>query len=390
MENTKSVRMILPFFMANGLLYGMNSLYYSFIPKYLKDFGGKGDGEIGIILSIGPLVGIISLIFFGVMSDKAKYKNNVLMLIISISAVLFYMIRINNSLGYFIFIFAAFMFVLSPFGGLLDAISLEYTTAAQIKYGPIRCTGSLIFGVISLLLTLILTFFGDSVDVTIIFPVFVCMAILSVISVKMMPAVKGHAHGKKKLPVMDFFKDKTCITLMAILFAGQFSFGCFYNFMQNFMENNLNLAPWVWGLSVFFMIIGEVIFFFKYDYFFKRFSIKTIVLFAVVTQVLRYVSLAFLHDKISILITNLLTGAFCGVMHYAASYYINLTVKKEMKALGQTLLFAISFYVPRFLSGIIGGITVERFGFSVLLAICAIINLIVLIISSFICFKNPA
>jgi PPP family 3-phenylpropionic acid transporter len=281
-------------------------------------------------------------------------------------------------------------FVLSPFGGLLDAISLEYTTAAQIKYGPIRCVGSLVFGVISLLLTLVLTFFGNYTDVRIIFPVFACMAVFAAVSVKLMPAVKGHAHGKRNLPVKEFFKDKTCIVLIIILFAGQFSFGCYYNFMQNFMEENLNLAPWVWGLSVFFMIVGEVIFFFKYDYFFKRFSIKKIVVFSILMQVLRYLSLAFLHDRISILITSLLTGSFCAVVHYAASYYINLTVKKEMKSLGQTLLFAISFYIPRFLSGIIGGFTVEHFGFAALMIICTVLNFILLAASKFMPIKNPA
>jgi len=388
-EQYRSVRFILPFFAANGLIYGLNSIYYSFIPKYLKDFGGKSDVDIGIILSIGPLIGIISLIFFGVVSDKAKYKNNVLTLIIAISAVLFYMIRLNNSLAYLVIIFAVFMFFLSPFGGLIDAVSLEYTTAAKIKYGPIRVTGSLFFGGISLILTLVLTFFGKYTDVGLIFPVFAVMAVFAIISVKMTPPVKGHAHGKKNLSYKEFFKDKACITLLVCLFVGQFSFGCYNNFMQNFLDINLKQAPWVWGLTVFVTIIGEIFFFIKFDYFFRRFSIKSIVVFSVLTQVLRYFSFAFLPYGVSVLVTSLMTGSFCTVINYAAAYYINLTVKKEMRALGQTLLYAISFYIPRFLSGIVGGFTVEKFGFGTLMLFCGVINLMLLFSTKFMPFRDP-
>ncbi|MCL2773178.1 MAG: MFS transporter [Oscillospiraceae bacterium] len=388
-QSSKSIRRtLIPFFLANGFIYGLSSLYYSFIPKYLKDIGGKSEGEIGAILSIGPLIGIVSLIFFGVISDKAKYKNNVLVVILIVTAAVFYIIQLSSSFIYFMIIFSVLMFFQSPFGGLIDAVSLEYTTVSSIRYGPIRVMGSLCFGLLSLGLSLILTFFKKYVDVRIIFPVFIVIAVGAVIAVKMMPAVKGHAHGKKKVSYREFFRDKTCIALMIMLFIGQFSYGCYNNFMQNFLGSQGN-PDWVWGLTVFFAIVGEVIFFIKFDYFFGRFRLKSIVLFCVATQVLRYLSFAFLPYGASILVTSLSTGAFCTVINYAASYYINLTVKPEMRALGQTLLYSISFYIPRFLSGWLGGIVVQTSGFQTLMIICAVINILILVSSKFMVFKEP-
>jgi len=382
------MKALLPFFIANALVHTLNAVYYSFIPKYLKDIAEKTDGEIGIILSVGPLVGIVSLIFFGIVSDKAKYKNNVLIVTIALCAVMFYMIRLNNSLLYLIIIFAFFMFFMSPYTGLLDAICLEYTTAERIKYGPIRVTGTICFGAAAMILTLVLTFLGDYADVKIIFPVFAFTALFCVIAIKKIPPVKGHARGKQNVSYREFFKDKMMITLFVIIFAVQFSFGAYYNFMQNFLEKTLNQPPWVWGVAVVFTIVGETIFFFKFEYFFKRFSIKTIVIFGVFTQVLRHLSLAFLPYGAAILITSLFTGSFTVVIFYAAAYYINMTVQKEMRAFGQTLLYSLSFSIPRFLAGILGGLTVERLGFTNLMMICAVINLIIFIATKFMPFKS--
>jgi len=386
---TQSLRRILaPFFFANGLIYGLNALYYSFLPKYLKDIAGKTEGEIGSLLSVGPLIGIISMIVFGIAADKAKIKNNVLMLIITVSAFIFCSLNFSGSYIFLMIILASLMFFQSPFGGLLDAVSLEFTTAAGFKYGPMRIMGSIGFGAFSLILTLIMSIFKDYTDVRIIFPAYIFIAAGASAAVKMMPKVEGYARGKTKVSYRDFFKDKTCITLLIFMFAGHFSFGCYNNFMQNFLEKNNN-PSWIWGLTVFFSIVGEIFFFWKFEYIFKRFKLKQIVVFAAVTQVLRYISFAFLPFSVSVLITSLLTGSFCTVINYAASYYINLTVRKEMRALGQTLMYLISFYIPRFLSGVLGGFVVQNYSFILLMNICAVINILLILSAKFLTFKEP-
>jgi PPP family 3-phenylpropionic acid transporter len=389
MEKPQSIRRLLaPFFIANGLIYGLNSLYYSFIPKYLKDIAGKTEGEIGGLLSIGPLVGIISMIFFGIAADKAKAKNNVLIFIIIISAIVFCSINFSNSYVFLMIIFAGLLFFLSPFGGLLDAISLEFTTAAGFKYGPMRIMGSVAFGAFSLIISLILSIFKNYIDVRIIFPAFVLAAAGAVIAVKMMPKVEGHARGKVKVSYKEFFKDKACITLLIFMFVGHFGYGCYVNFMQNFLEANNN-PSWIWGLVVFLTITGEIFFFWKFDYFFRRFRLKQIVIFCTLTQVFRYISFAFLPFGVPVLITSLLTGSFATILNYAAAYYVNLTVSKEMRALGQTLMYSISFFIPRFLAGILGGFVVQNYSFILLMQICAVINILLILSSKFLTFREP-
>lgn len=388
-KQTATFRFLLPFFTANALVYSLLAVYYSFVPKYLCDIAEKSDGEIGIILSVGPFVGIVSMIFFGIASDRAKYKNNVLIFIISAAAVVFYMARLSASLVYLIFVFGLFMFFLSPFGGLLDVVLLEYAVSAGIKYGPVRFFGSLCFGLIALFLTFALSFFGDYIDVRIIFPVFAVMALFAAVSTKKLPPVKGHARGKKNISYKTFFKDKTCVTLFIFIFAMQFAFGCYYDFTQNYLEKTLNLPPWVWGLTVFLTITGELVFFVKFDYFFRRFTIKNIVIFCVFMQFVRCLGFALLPFGAGVLCISLITGSFGTIMMYAAIYYLNLTLAKEMMAFGQTLLYAVSYYIPRGLAGVLGGFLVEKFGFTTLMLICAGLNLTLFLASGFMPFTNP-
>lgn len=381
LKQYNSVRFVIPFFAANGLIYGLNALYYSFIPIYLEQVCKFDEFQRGIILSIGPLVAIPALIFFGVMSDKAKYKNNVLICILIASSILFYAISLNSSFVYLVIIFAFMMFFLSPFGSLVDALSLEYTTTVRVKYGPIRIMGSIAFGVLSLILT-----FLTQININIIFISFIVMTAFAIFSTKMMPPIKGHARENKKISLKsfkDFFRDKTVVALFTILFIGQFSFGAYNNFMPNFMISKLNLPQWIWGLNVLLTIMGELIFFTKFDYFFKKFTIKQLLMFAVFTQVLRYLSFWLIPNGIGILVTSLLTGSFCTVINYVASYYINMTAKQEFRTTAQTLLYAVSFYIARFLSGFAGGLIANKAGFSILMMCCAILNIAVLIYAKF-------
>ena len=388
METQSVRRMLAPFFIANGLIYGLNALYFSFIPQYLRNIAGKTESEIGGLLSIGPLVGIVSMIVFGIAADKAKAKNNVLILIIAVSAAVFCMINISNAYIYLMAAFAGLLFFMSPFGGLLDAISLEFTTAAGFKYGPMRIMGSLAFGMFSLLFSLILSIFGEHVDVRIIFPAFVLVAAGAIISVRKMPQVKGHARGKVKVSYRDFFKDKMCVTLLIFMFVAHFGFGCYVGFMQNFLDD-MGEPPWVWGLVVFLTIVFELFFFWKFEYFFKRFTLRQIVIFSTLTQVLRYASFAFFQSAAMVLLTSLLTGSFATIINYAAAYYINRTVSNETRAYGLTIMYSVSFFIPRFLAGILGGFIVQNYGFILLMQICAGINVLLILSSKLLTFREP-
>lgn len=382
----KEIRYILPFFFGNAFIYGLNAIYYSFIPIYLENVSGKNEFERGIILSVGPLIAIIALIVWGAASDKAKYKNSVFILIVAASALMFYAVTFGNSLTYLVIIFAALMFFMSPYGSLIDALTLEYTSAAEIKYGPIRIIGTIVYGVISLVLT-----FLTQTNISIIFASFIVMSVLAILSIAAMPKIKGHARESKKLNYKEFFADKTVVSLIILLFISQFAFGCYNNFMPNYIVTTLNQPQWIWGLIVLLTISGELVFFIKFEYFFITFGIKRLTIFSLFMNLARYLMFALLPGAVWVIITSIVTGACCTILNYCASYYISKTVKKEMQASGQTVLYSISFYIPRVISGVAGGFIIGKTSYPVLNLICGLGFVVILLLcTKFFKLKMPS
>jgi MFS family permease len=74
-----------PFFVLYFLVYMLNVIYSTFFPVYLDGLDIPSE-QIGILLSIGPFINIFAQPFWGIASDRAKYKNTAVMVMFVFSA----------------------------------------------------------------------------------------------------------------------------------------------------------------------------------------------------------------------------------------------------------------------------------------------------------------
>ena len=133
----------LTLFGANFCIYGLNALYYNLMQKYLDTviLGANKTVIIGILLAIGPLVSIFAPILWGYVADRSKSKNAVLAVTVVFSALFFFLLMFNNSPIYLAIMLGILMFFMSAYPGIIDIITIEYTSANNMSYGPIRVTG---------------------------------------------------------------------------------------------------------------------------------------------------------------------------------------------------------------------------------------------------------
>jgi PPP family 3-phenylpropionic acid transporter len=96
----------------NFFIYGLNAVYNCFIPLYLGLH--FDDITVGGLLSIGPVVMMAAPLLWGMLSDKAKFKNNVLAFVVSGAAVIFFLIGLSSNLFYTAFMLAFSMFFMLP------------------------------------------------------------------------------------------------------------------------------------------------------------------------------------------------------------------------------------------------------------------------------------
>jgi MFS family permease len=174
--------------------------------------------------------------------------------------------------------------------------------------------------------------------------------------------MKGYAHNTGKLSFKPFFRDKKLMTMLVYMIVIQFSVGYMFNFVGVYVTAELGYDQWVWGAITFFSIIGEYAFFFVYDKIFKRFGTEKLLVFSAAMLVLRFLCVGLFKSPVILILSSILFGSFMTVLNYCATSYVNRTAPDELRASGQTFMYALGLSFPRFLSGALGGIMTDSFG----------------------------
>jgi MFS transporter, PPP family, 3-phenylpropionic acid transporter len=348
----------------NFFIYGLNALYNCFIPLYLGSL--FNDITVGGLLSIGPVIMMVAPLLWGVLSDKAKFKNNVLVFVVSGAAVTFFLIGLNSNLFYTAFMLAFCMFFMSPYGGLVDTVTLEASSETGLKYGPMRLMGTVGYGIIAMITSIL-----PSSNPMFLFGMYVAVAIIGVLFLKTAPQIAGHAAKKEKTNLTPLIRDKNMTLLIIIIFTMMFAFSYYSNFMPSYMTKTLGLPAYLWGINVFVTLIIEFPFFIWFDKIMKYFSLRQLLIVTVGVSALRYLLLSIVTNPVLILTVAALTGAWITISIYCGTYYINATVPDNIRASGQSYMYAVGYGTPKVIAGIGGGIMTRYLGVPVSFFICA-------------------
>ncbi|MCI8387828.1 MAG: MFS transporter [Clostridiales bacterium] len=369
----KNFKKTLPLYGANALVYGLNALYYCFIQIYISNY--HPDDITGILLAIGPFVSIFAPILWGLLADRARSKNLVLAASVAGSAIFYYLLGIGHSFWYLAIMLTLVMFFMSPFGGLIDIITLEYTTENDTPYGPIRICGTFMFG----LLPMLLTGFTEN-NISLIFYVYLVMAALAIITIMLSPRVEGHGSHDKRPSVIPLFRDKKLMLIFLFVGVAQFTWAYYLNYFPNHLTGDLGLSQQVWGINVFVTVLGEIPFFLMFNRLFKRIGIRSLLLISLVLVTLRYAGLAFLTNVPLLLLVGLVTGFAVTVFTYCGSVYITEHVAPESKASANSLMYALGNGIPKVLAGVLGGRMTMSFGYTVSMVICTLLCAMTLVV----------
>lgn len=364
---------------SNAMVYAFNALFYCFLPIYFN--AAYSPVEAGILLSVGPAVSIAAPLFWGMIADHAKYKNTVLIFAVLASAAAFFLLKFEYSFLAMAFLVGVTMLFMSPFPGLIDAITLEHTEAAHTAYGPIRVMGTFGFGLISLVSSF---FTGNNINV--IFYIFAGMALLCSLALFFGPQVEGHARKesgetkpdaagsaerKKNAGIGALFSCRHLMLMILFMLVVQFAYSFYINYFPTYLTETLCLPQWTWGLTVLLTVLGEIPFFFFYNKLFDRFGIRTMMTFVMIGSVVRYVLLGVFRSAFALLLINALTGFIITIVTYCAATYITRYIAPELQATGQNLLYCIGQSVARVLGGVLGGVIQTKLGTPNGMLLCA-------------------
>ena len=104
-------------FFSNGLIYGLNGIYLImplFLSKYFDSI------QSGYLLAIRPFLLCIAPLFWGEITDRAKNKNNIMILLVAGATLAICALKINTGFIFVTAMLVLYSFFQAPFGSLID------------------------------------------------------------------------------------------------------------------------------------------------------------------------------------------------------------------------------------------------------------------------------
>lgn len=350
-------------YMSGGAFFSYVGLYYSHI--------NLGNEEIGILTSISAVIALVAQPLWGTISDRAKYKNKVLMVCLLLSSVTIWLMPASGSLLWMLLLstslFYFFQCAVSP---LSDAIALELASKGDFSFSKVRTVGSLGFAIMAGIAGKI---FEKSISY--IFIVFSVLIFASFLLSFFIPWVKGHQSGENKVNLIELFKDRKLIYIYVYVFILSSTLGFFQSFHAIYSQS-LGISTELIGIGVMVGSLSQFPFMIFFDKIYKKFGIVNIILFSGLTYALRWLLFGTLLTPVTLIATWSLHGFNFIVLYLCLAEYVNSSVVKELKTSGQVMNSIILLGISKVFGGSVGGFLASAIGIGRSILICSAVSII--------------
>jgi MFS transporter, PPP family, 3-phenylpropionic acid transporter len=343
------------FLLLYAFSYMCNAAYSIYIPVYLNSVG-YSKTNIGILLSLAPIIAIIAQPLWGTLSDRAKHKNTILIILILGSSFSILLYKLSINFFYLSLIISCFTLFQTSINPLSDAIALEYTSKTKWKFGHIRLAGTIGYSLMSVAAGILLM-----KNINRIFLLYFIAGLLAFIATLYLPKIRGHQSMGKKLVFWSLFKDKTLILYLSFALIIQITLGYYYTFFSIYYQL-LGASKTLIGWSNFIAAMSETPFLLFSHIVLKKIRTPHVLIIAGCAAALRWLLLGLTVNPFSILVFQLLHGFINIVITVSLAMYINEFVPDELKASGQALNGLVCTGIARILGSLLGGYFSDVFG----------------------------
>lgn len=333
-----------------SVYYMANAIYQGYASKYFEA-AGMSTAQMSVILAATPVISIITQPLWGAAGDRAKSRNQVLRLLIVLSAAVLLLYRVSGSFWWLLPVSCLFSAAYTSIQPMGDSIVLEALSPDRHPFGPIRLIGCLSFAVMNLIWGLLLSpermslvVYGTSAMLVILF-----------FAMRVLPATPGHqsANGRR-MNMTAILKLKHMPGLLTLLMLLQLTMGYFYSFFSIHFTQLPGGTNALLGVCFFLSAVSEVPFLLNADRLYERFGVGKLMSVSALALTLRWALLSWTNSAWVAMASQLLHSCGFIVMTVGMSKYLNDTVPDELKASGQMLISVVGFGIARAF-GILGG-----------------------------------
>lgn len=366
MKISKSDRLGINLLLVNAFIYITFALYTPFLSSYYSK-AGLNALQIGILLTIGPLVAIVIQPLWAILSDKTGRRKDILILVILGSGLSIFSYYLGNTFLTF-FIAASLLAVFSnSIVPLNDAITLRFTNRYQLDFSRIRMGGTIGYAIFVIIAGVIVR---QNPPVQFVMGFVGYMVTLFV--VRMLPEDEKAAESKaekstspevpkaKKVGLLRIFESKQIYFMLAFAFISQAGLSFNGSFIGVYMIN-LGLSETMIGIINSICAFSEIPILFIINKLLHKISTPKIIVFSCLLLGIRLLLIS--SSSLGLMMAaQAMNGLTYMTIYFSCAVYISKNVKQENQSKGQSVLTIVQAGIGSIVGNIAGGIFVDSFG----------------------------
>ena len=347
---------------------GMFSPYWSL---YLKSIHFDVI-EIGILMSIQPVMRMIAPSIWGWLADHSGKRLLVVQVASALSALFYLGVFTTTSFWGSFLVLALMSFFWSASMPLVEATTLSYLGKNTAHYGRIRSWGSIGF-----ILTVVgLGFAFDHIAIAwLLWAGLVCELGILVFA-RQLPRTEVLAHHTDHQPIRQIVLQPRVLALFGACFLMSVAHGPYYTFYSIYLVEHgysKSAVGGLWALGV----ICEIGVFFLMPALGRRFGFTRILLVSFGAAVLRFLLIGWAVDWIVLLLlAQMLHALTFGAYHASALGLVHQFFQGRHQSRGQALYGSVSYGAGGMLGGLASGPIWQHWGASVLYTFSAVAALL--------------
>ena len=277
--------------------------------------------------------------FYGMLADRLGYKK--CLLLSSFLASLSYVFYLLQGVGFgYLFIVTIFMSLFyNTIQPLLDSLSLKLVqNNPTFSYGTLRIAGAAGWAFTGI----VAGHYIDTINTTVIFVISAITMFLTFIFAFSLKQNDEKASSPESLSfknVRDVFGSRILIFLLICIFLISAGATTIWNFYSIYMKENGASASLV-GYGISFQGLCELPLFYFSAKIIGRFGIKTTLLITVFTTAFRMLLYSVVKNPHAAVFIEVLHGISWSLFWVVCVEYVNMLVREEWRATGQSLLYA--------------------------------------------------
>lgn len=340
--------------------YAVQAIYSTYFNLYLNDVGFSKT-QMGVITSATTLAVMLVQPCLGIISDRAKSKNSVVIMLLAFSAMAILGFYASTAYLFVLAVACVYAMCNTPTTPLLDNIaleSLERTNDTRFNFGHMRIGGTLGYCIGALLSNAVFQDHYNRMFVMIAF-----FLLLALAGMRFVPSVQGvpNEKHKDKFPVRQLLGNRRILGLLLLVISfqlGSYNYHAFYPIYFRTIDGNSSLI----GIMMFMSALSEIPMWLLCNRLIDKFGVQRMAVTACLLTALRWLVLFLTTSTALVFLINLTHGVGFVILNYSLVVLINEQIPVSRHATGQSLASTIVTICSRIVGGVLCGWMCDLWG----------------------------